>query len=241
MEDDKANGLLKSLIAQIIPLNLSTLKSRTSKKKEVLRLEKVFIACSILKNELTQVMQEMGLQNKIVFIDAALHVNIDRLEEALREKLDETSHIGKPLILVGDRCHPDMDIIAKEYDGQIVPRANCLELLLGDKMKELNKEANIFYTTSAWLTRWKEIFITGLGWDEIDGRQNFGFYDKILLLDWGIPVDDMDLLEFFEFTQVPIEPYPISLDNLKKEMTKLLSVDSDSSTQNRDLLETAAK
>ena len=187
-------------------------------------MEKVFIGCSILKNEINQVMQEMGLPNKTVFIDAALHVNIDRLEEALRGKLDETREMGKPIILVGNRCHPDIDIIAKEYDGQIVPRANCLELLLGNTMKELNKEAKIFYTTSAWLAKWKEIFITELGWDEIDGRQNFGFYDKILLLDWGTPVDDLAILEFFEFTQVPIELYPISLDNLKKEITKLLSI-----------------
>lgn len=187
-------------------------------------MEKVFIGCSILKNEINQVMQEMGLQNKTVFIDAALHVNIDRLEEALRVKLDETRQMGKPIILVGNRCHPDIDIIAKDYDGQIVPRANCLELLLGDKMKELNKDAKIFYTTSAWLAKWQEIFITELGWDEIDGRQNFGFYDKILLLDWGTPVDDMAILEFFEFTQVPIEPYPISLDNLKREITELLSI-----------------
>jgi len=35
-------------------------------------------------------MQEMGLKNKTVFKDAALHVKIDWLEEALRGKLDET-------------------------------------------------------------------------------------------------------------------------------------------------------
>lgn len=190
-------------------------------------MEKVFIGCSILVNELKQVMQEMGLQNKMVFIDAALHVNIDRLETALRGKLEETSSIGQPIILVGNKCHPDMDLIAKDYDGQVVPRANCLELLLGDKMKELNKDAKIFYTTSAWLSRWKEIFMTELGWDEIDGRQNFGYYDKILLLDWGTPIDDLDVLEFYDFTQVPIEIYPITLDNLKAELTKLLGGKSD--------------
>ena len=196
----------------------------TQRYKEVVRVEKVFVGCSILENEIKQVMQEMGLQNKIVFIDAALHVNFDRLEEALRGKLDEVSHMGKPIILVGNKCHANIDKIAKEYESQIVSRCNCLELLLGDKMKELEREAKIFYLTSGWLEKWKEIFIIGLGWDSIDARQNFGFYDKILFLDLGTPIDDMDLLEFFEFTQVPIEPYPISLDNLKKELTMLLNV-----------------
>ena len=191
-------------------------------------MEKVFVGCSILEEEIKQVMQEMGLQNKIVYIDAALHVNLDRLEEAVRSKLGENSNLGKPMILVGNKCHPDMVTIAQEYDGQVVPRSNCIELLLGDQIKELDKDAKIFYITSGWLAKWKEIFIEGLGWDDIDGRQNFGYYDKILLLDLGAPIDDMDLLEFFEFTQVPIEPYPISLDNLKLELTKLLSISSDS-------------
>lgn len=189
-------------------------------------MEKVFVGCSMLEKEIDQVMKKMGLENKTVFIDAALHVNLDRLEEAVRGKLDETRQLGKPVILIGNKCHPDMDSIAKEYDGQIVTRCNCLELLLGDKMKELDKEARIFYITSGWLEKWKEIFITGLGWDEIDGRQNFGFYDKILLLDLGTPIDDMDMLEFFEFTQIPIEVYPITLDDLEIELTGLLNVNS---------------
>jgi len=185
-------------------------------------LKKVLIGCSILEKEIEQVLKEMDLENEVVFIDAALHVDIDRLEVALRGKLEETSEIGKPIILVGNKCHPDIELIAKEYDGQIIPRANCLEMLLGDKMKELNKDAKIFYTTSAWLAKWKEIFTGGLGWDEIDGRQNFGYYDKILLLDWGTPIDDLDVLEFYDFTQVPIEIYPITLENLKQEITRLL-------------------
>jgi len=186
----------------------------------------IFIGCSVLEPEINQALREMGLQNKIVFIDAGLHVNLDRLEHALREKLNQVNRVGKPIVLVGNRCHPDIEKIVKELDGQITTTSNCLELLLGkDKMKELNKDANIFYTTNGWLKRWKEIFITGLGWDSIDGRQNFGFYDKILLLDLGTPVDDMDILEFFEFTQVPIEPYPITLDNLKQELNRLLKFD----------------
>lgn len=66
----------------------------------------------MLESEIKHVIQEMGLQNKTVFIDAALHVILNRLEKAVREKLDETSHIGKPLILVGNKCHPDMGEIA---------------------------------------------------------------------------------------------------------------------------------
>lgn len=185
-------------------------------------MEHVFVGCSILEKEIRQSMQELEMKNNLFFIDAALHVNLDRLEASLRTKIDEAKQNAKPLILVGNKCHPGINEIAAQYNCPTVARANCIELLLGDKMKELDREAKIFYITSGWLERWRDIFVTGLGWDPIDARQNFGYYDKILLLDLGTPIDEEALLEFFEYTQVPIEPYPISLDNLKSELTKLL-------------------
>ncbi len=191
-------------------------------------MKTVFVGCSMLEKEIKQVMQEIGLENKMFFIDAALHVNLDRLEESLCGKLDEAIKIAKPIILVGNKCHPSINQIAQRYDSQIVTRSNCIELLLGDTMKELDREAKIFYITSGWLEKWREIFITGLGWDGIDARQNFGFYDKILLLDLGTPIDEETLLDFFEYTQIPIEPYPISLESLKKELTRLLSISQNS-------------
>lgn len=185
-------------------------------------MEHVFVGCSILEKEIRQSMQELEMKNNLFFIDAALHVNLDRLEASLRTKIDEAKQNAKPLILVGNKCHPGINEIAAQYNCPTVARANCIELLLGDKMKELDREAKIFYITSGWLERWRDIFVIGLGWDPIDARQNFGYYDKILLLDLGTPIDEEALLEFFEYTQVPIEPYPISLDNLKSELTKLL-------------------
>lgn len=187
-------------------------------------MEKVFVGCSMLEKEIKQAMQEIGLENKMFLIDAALHVNLDRLEESLCEKLGEATKTARPIILVGNKCHPDIEQIAKRYDCQIVSRSNCVELLLGDRMKDLDKEANIFYITNGWLEKWKDIFITGLGWDSIDARQNFGFYDKILLLDLGTPIDEETLLNFFEYTQIPIEPYPVSLESLKEELIRLLSI-----------------
>ena len=64
----------------------------------------------------------------------------------------------------------------------------------------------------------------GQGWDEIDARQSFGFYDKILLLDTGImEINDEDLLEFFEYTQVPIEIETIDLAEFKGHIVQSIS------------------
>ena len=49
-------------------------------------MEKVFVGCSMLQNEIEQVMQEMGLKNKTVYIDAALHVEFRPLRKGRSRK-----------------------------------------------------------------------------------------------------------------------------------------------------------
>jgi len=97
-------------------------------------------------------------------------------------------------------------------------------MLLGEKMAELDAEAKTFYLTSGWLENWRKIFMEGLGWDAVDARQNFGYYDRILLLDTGIvPIDDMNLLEFYDYAQVPVETMPVDPDNLRILLKQLLN------------------
>jgi hypothetical protein len=100
-----------------------------------------------------------------------------------------------------------------------------------DRQKEIEKSEKVFYLTPGWLQNWKDIFLQGQGWDEIDARQNMGFYDKILLLDTGVSeFSDEELLEFFEYTQVPIEIEDIGLavfkENIVKAIEQALDVES---------------
>ena len=63
-----------------------------------------------------------------------------------------------------------------------------------------------------------------MGWDEIDGRINFGMYDVIVLLDFGLePIDDMDVLEFFDFTQTLVDIVPADLDWFRERVAELLA------------------
>lgn len=187
-------------------------------------MKKTFIGCSMLQDEINKIISEIGLQNNILYIDAALHVNLDQLEDALTEKLNHVSEKAQPIILVGNKCHPNIVPLTDKYQGKIVNSSNCIELLLGDKMSDLDQEAKTFYITSGWLARWRDIFVKGLGWDSIDARQNFGRYDRIILIDTGFDkISDEELLEFFEYTQVPIEIYTTTLENLKSNILNALS------------------
>lgn len=185
---------------------------------------KAFVGCSILAEEINLALKELNLaeQDPIMNIDAALHVDLDLLMNELKAKLDRAANMGTPLVLLGSKCHPEIQQITQKYKGKIVNGANCIELLLGSKMDELDQEAKTFYITNGWLKNWKEIFVQGLKWDSVDARINFGYYDRILLLDTGVTeIDDLEILEFYEYTQCPIEIIPVTLDNLKEEIQKV--------------------
>ena len=45
---------------------------------------------------------------------------------------------------------------------------------------------------------------------------NFGIYDVIVLLDFGLEfIDDLAVLEVFDYTDTPVEIVPASLDHFR--------------------------
>nr|WP_258359928.1 DUF1638 domain-containing protein [Moorella sulfitireducens] len=73
------------------------------------------------------------------------------------------------------------------------------------------------------LRHWKEIFAENLGWDKTEAHLNFGRYERILFLDSGIStVDEEKLLEFFDYTGVPIEIRPLGLNHFTNLIQKLI-------------------
>jgi len=53
--------------------------------------------------------------------------------------------------------------------------------------------------------------------NSVDARQNFGIYDRVIILDTGLlPLDEEKVLEFYDYVQVPVEIMPVELDNFKE-------------------------
>ncbi|NPV28995.1 MAG: DUF1638 domain-containing protein [Firmicutes bacterium] len=181
----------------------------------------MIVCCGILKEELKCLME--GREDDVFYLDPGQHVEPDRLAQIVRETLKSLA--GKNVLLViGTQCAPDLEKLAGEYGARIVPAKNCIEMLLGDDLARLDSEAKSFYLTTGWLENWRKIFVEGLKWDEVDARQNFGYYDRILLLDTGLsPIDDEKILEFYDYTQVPIEIMPVKLDNLRKLLDEAMN------------------
>ncbi|MGB9903327.1 MAG: DUF1638 domain-containing protein [Desulfotomaculales bacterium] len=180
------------------------------------------VCCGILRRELEVLFREVCGNNQsapdVVYLEAALHVDFKKIHAALQKALTDLSPKYRQLTLVyGQLCHPEMEELARQFGARAIPARNCIEMLLGEEMAKTDQEARTFYLTPGWLDNWQKIFIEGLGWDSVEARQNFGFYDRILLLDTGVtPLAEETILEFFEYAQVTIEIRPVGLQNLHK-------------------------
>jgi hypothetical protein len=178
------------------------------------------LSCGIYRLELEKILPEiqaeLGAELAVNYLPPGLDVNETRLAEAIKEGLRALG--GKPaLLLYGRMCHTDMAGITLDT-GVIYPRAaNCVEAFLSpEKKQEMDATGNVYYLTMSGLKFWREIYQQGHGWEAADARVNFGFFDKIVVLDCGLfEITDEALFDFFEFTQVPVEVMPISLGYFK--------------------------
>ena len=177
------------------------------------------LCCGIIARELEHLLQEQPTD--IRYLDPALHVDLEKLATELQNGMQRVGD-GAALVF-GTGCHPDLETLTAGKGMRGIQARNCIEMLLGDEMAKMDSEANTFYITGGWLENWESIFIDCLKWDEIDARQNFGYYDRIVLLDTGMwPMDEEMILEFYEYTQVPIEIRPVTLDVLRELLDQVL-------------------
>ncbi len=186
------------------------------------------ICCGILRRELEQMFAEHAGGSdrnvKRIYLEPALHVDLVKLKEALAGALaDVVGEGGSPFLVYGRLCHPEIESLAGEYGASVASADNCIQMLLGEDMARIDAEARTFYLTPGWLENWKQIFIKGLGWDSIDARQNFGIYERVLFLDTGVmPFEEEKILEFFDYTQVPVEVRRVGLENLHQLIQVIL-------------------
>lgn len=185
------------------------------------------LSCGIFRPEFekifAEIKQDLDDQDIAVdFISPGLHVNQEKLGKGISAGLAPLKE-EKILLLYGSMCHPDLAEIVEGYDLIHPKEPNCVEIMLDPtRKKELDEGGNIFYMTAGWLKYWREIFQQEQGWDDTDARINFGFYDKAVLLDCGCcDIDEEELFNFFEYTQVPIEMEPIDLNYFKKNILEL--------------------
>ena len=174
----------------------------------------IFISCGIFKEELAYLLKEKGLDWQILYLEAALHVNFDRLKTALVKALDQKHKEGAELKVLYGRCHPQIMEILELYDAKKIDAGNCLEAMVGaEEIMRLNQEGAAFFLSVGWVNNWKKMFALGKKDFDFDFKTMFAGYQRIIVFDTGIiPIDEEKVERFSEFTKLPVERKPITLD-----------------------------
>lgn len=174
------------------------------------------IGCSVFRAEFEHV---LGERADVDWLPSRLDVVPGELHDALEARLGASPGAA---CLYG-MCTPDMDALVAEHGGRRLAAVNCVDAFLS-REERAAFGPRAFIMTPSLLHDWRSVYVDGLGWDEIDGRINFGMYDVIVLLDFGLePIDDIAVLELFDFTQTPIDIVPASLDRFRALVEELLA------------------
>jgi hypothetical protein len=180
-------------------------------KKSVL-----FISCGIFQEELEYLVREKALDLKVLFLDAALHVNFDRLKERLTQALEGQRKEGMELKVLYGHCHPEIMEIVERYGAKKIDAANCLEAIVGrEEIRRLDAEAKTFFLTAGWVNNWESMFALGKEDFNFDFSSMFGQYKRVVVFDTGvIAIDEKKVEQFSKLTNLPVERRRITLDHL---------------------------
>jgi len=176
----------------------------------------IFISCGIFREELEYLVREKGLDWDILFLDAALHINFDKLKDRLTEALEKCREEGREIKVIYGHCHPDIQEILERYGAKRIAAGNCLEAMVGaEEVARLNAEAITFFLSAGWVNNWEKMFTLGKEDFDFDFKTMFLHYRRIVVFDTGvIPIDEEKVKKFGDFTGLPVERKMITLDRL---------------------------
>jgi len=174
----------------------------------------IFISCGIFQEELQHLAEKKLFDGRVMFLDAALHVNFDKLKVQLEQALAQAKETGAEVKVIYGHCHPDMTEILEHYGAKKFAAGNCLEAMVGpEEIRRLNTEAISFFLSAGWVNNWEKMFAMGREDFGFDFKSMFEHYKRIIVFDTGIiPLDEEKIQKFSAFTGLPVERLAITLD-----------------------------
>jgi hypothetical protein len=150
------------------------------------------VSCSVLKEELQQLVKQGSLDAELVFVSKYFHVDYEAVEKNLRKVLATTlkRFNGKVVLVYGDLClgqNNEMKKLAEEYGIVKVDAVNCIDCQLGGKGKffDADPEHNLMFMGPGMIEFFKHMKEKMLkeGVDEVAFANMFSGIKGIVFLD----------------------------------------------------------
>ena len=101
------------------------------------RTKTCLVSCSVLKDEIRQLMNQGDLNVDLVLVSKYFHTDYAQVEQNLRRVLEKTrQRYGNIVLVYGDLClgqNGEMKKLTEEYDIVKVNALNCVDCMLGGK------------------------------------------------------------------------------------------------------------
>lgn len=181
------------------------------------------IACGIFEKEIEALRRELDFPFEAHYLGAGLHVDFDDLKEALGAELERCQNkASEGTIVVYGQCHPKIEEILRPYHAALIECQNCVDAFITRKgMEKKARDGLFFYLSPGWLDAWKDIF-RRLNWGPEEARMQMGSFRGSVYLDTlkDSALREEELLQFFDFTNLPFEIMPVDLGYFKSLIVK---------------------
>jgi hypothetical protein len=184
------------------------------------------VSCSVLKEEIQQLVTQGELDAELVFVSKYFHIDYAAVEKNLRKVLEQTlkRFKGKVVLVYGDLClgqDNEMKKLAQEYGVVKVDAVNCIDCQLGGKGKffEADPEHNLMFMGPGMIGFFKHAKEQMLkeGVDEAAFANMFSGIKGIVLLDTcGDEEKCREDLEKSGINLTILETRKIGLENVKR-------------------------
>ena len=192
------------------------------------------VACGTLRRELTYLRDSGFLDaDRVLYTGPGLHAKPEELKAQLRRQLARARESSLHVIVVyGSKCYLDaneptvtIDALLDGHNACRVTAESCVDMLCDGQSRDgLAQGQSVLWLSPGWIDNWKRVYQEYLGWDAADANMNFpGYYSKAIVLD-PQPLHMFDewtaheperILELSDWTRLPVESRPVTLDRLK--------------------------
>ena len=184
------------------------------------------VSCSVLKDELLQLVKEGSIDADLVFVSKYFHVDYEQVEKNLRKVLEHTlrSFNGKVVLVYGDLClgqNGEMKKLADEYGIVKVDALNCINCQLGGNGVSLDAdpEHNLMFMGPGMIEFFTHMKreLSKEGVDEATFRGMFSGIKGFVLLDTCGNAEKMkEELKKSGLTVPILETRKVGLDGVKR-------------------------
>lgn len=111
--------------------------------------------CGILRKEVQWLIARHGWPVDTLFLDSALHCDLERLGKGLAGTLERRRQ--SPVVVFYGACHPHMDQMLDAAGTLRTEGQNCVEMLLGHERFTQELVEGAYFLLEEWAHRWSAI------------------------------------------------------------------------------------